>query len=216
MLANFSVIHYNSTIAQRAYEEVFKDFYEYRIIPITHSAIKDHRMKKKFADDCLRIRYLGPQAGVKGYTILKQALDMLWKDRQNFCLDIHFEPIERSPYMRVHNRYNYSELGDIFRETDVLVAPSIWYETFGYTVLEALSYGVPVIISDTVGAKDILADGAGIVINGISAEKLFKEIKLITPKKLLEMNSEICKKQHIMEIAEMEQRMENECYQKCL
>ena len=29
-------------------------------------------------------------------------------------------------------------------ETDIMVAPSIWYETFGFTVLEALSYGVPV------------------------------------------------------------------------
>lgn len=39
---------------------------------------------------------------------------------------------------------------------DVLVVPSIWKETFGFVVLEALSYGVPVIVSDNVGAKDVV------------------------------------------------------------
>ena len=31
--------------------------------------------------------------------------------------------------------------------------PSIWYETFGLVVLEALSYGTPVIVSDRVGSS---------------------------------------------------------------
>ncbi|WP_418895929.1 hypothetical protein [Sellimonas intestinalis] len=30
------------------------------------------------------------------------------------------------------------------------------YKTFGFTVLEALSYGVPVLVSENVGAKDLL------------------------------------------------------------
>ena len=33
-----------------------------------------------------------------------------------------------------------------------------WYETFGFTVLEALSYGVPVMVTDSVGAKDIVCN----------------------------------------------------------
>ncbi len=47
----------------------------------------------------------------------------------------------------------------IFEETDVLIMPSVWNETFGFTVLEALSHGVPVIVSKNVGAKDLLEDG---------------------------------------------------------
>ena len=57
-----------------------------------------------------------------------------------------------------------------FDKTDVLVAPSIWYETFGFTVLEALSYGVPVIVSDHVGAKDIIGDNGVIVKAGDVSE----------------------------------------------
>ena len=56
------------------------------------------------------------------------------------------------------------ELEAVFAETDLLVVPSICPETFGYVVLEALSCGVPVLLSGNVGARDILAQGAGIVI----------------------------------------------------
>jgi len=39
---------------------------------------------------------------------------------------------------------------------DVLAVPSSWMETFGMVVLEALSCGVPVIVTEKVGAKDII------------------------------------------------------------
>jgi glycosyltransferase involved in cell wall biosynthesis len=40
-----------------------------------------------------------------------------------------------------------------------LVLPSLWYETFGLVVAEALSRGVPVIISDRVGAGAMVNHG---------------------------------------------------------
>jgi glycosyltransferase involved in cell wall biosynthesis len=42
-------------------------------------------------------------------------------------------------------------------ETDLLIVPSIWFETFGFIVAEALSYGVPVLCSDTVGAQILVS-----------------------------------------------------------
>ena len=117
-----------------------------------------------------------------------------------------------SPYIRVHDRYSYTELEKIFDGTDVLVAPSIWYETFGFTVLEALSYGVPVIISGNVGAKDILVQGAGTVIENIDAQKLFTTLQNITPDKLRAMNEIIVDKQTIMQIEDMSRQIETSCY----
>lgn len=117
-----------------------------------------------------------------------------------------------SPYIRVHGRYSYTELEKIFNETDVLVAPSIWYETFGFTVLEALSYGVPVIISGNVGAKDILVQGAGVVIENIDAQKLFTTLQNITSDKLRTMNEVIVGKQTIMKIEDMSRQIEMSCY----
>ena len=144
--------------------------------------------------------------------LLKAALDALWRERQDFRLDVHFTLPEMSPYIKTHDRYSYSELEGIFENTDVLAVPSVWYETFGYTVLEALSYGVPVIMSDTVGAKDVLADGAGIVIEDITADKLRIVLDQLTPESLQQMNQCIVDNQDIMTLKDMSDRIEKECY----
>ena len=114
--------------------------------------------------------------------------------------------------MNTHGRYNFSDLERIFDETDVLVAPSIWYETFGYTVLEALSYGVPVIVSDHVGAKDIIPDKGGIIIENMDEEKLYEVIKGLTFEKLVEMNANIVKFDSIMTEKNMTEKIMSQCY----
>ncbi len=211
LLKTMDMIHYNSSVTKKVYESVF-DLPNSCIVVITHSDIKDNRKAKDYSNDCLHIRYLGPQSGAKGYPLLKTALDQLWKVQQGFCLDVHFVPMEPAPYIKSHGRYSYAELERIFDETDVLVAPSIWYETFGFTVLEALSYGVPVIISGNVGAKDILVQGAGVVIENIDAQKLFTTLQNLTPDKLKAMNEIIVDKQAIMQIEDMSRRIETSCY----
>jgi len=117
-----------------------------------------------------------------------------------------------SPYIKIHKQYNYGELEEIFNNSDVLIVPSIWYETFGFTVLEALCHGVPVIISETVGAKDILANGAGIVITEMATDKLYEAIKSLDIEKLTAMNQTILKKQEIVDLTELSKLIEKKCY----
>ena len=211
MLRLMDVIHYNSNVTKAAYEKVF-ELGNSCIIPITHSDISDRRKIKDFSGDVLRIRYLGAQSGAKGYLVLKDGLDKLWNDRQDFCLDIHFEPVQKEPYMQSHDRYTYSELEEVFDNTDVLIAPSVWYETFGFTVLEALSFGVPVIISGTVGAKDIMAEGAGIVIEDITGDRIAEAIKNLDKDKLTAMNKTIVDCQEILTIDKMTDDITKMCY----
>ena len=74
--------------------------------------------------------------------------------------------------MVIHkNGYKYNELSMMMKNIDVVVAPSICYETFGFTILEALSYGVPVIVSDHMGVKDIIGE-SGIVVKTGEVEEL--------------------------------------------
>ena len=117
-----------------------------------------------------------------------------------------------SPYIKVHDRYTYADLERIFVETDVLICPSVWYETFGYTVLEALSYGVPVIVSNHVGAKDIIPDKGGIIIENMDEEKLYDAIKGLTFEKLVEMNANIVKFASIMTEKNMTEEIMSQCY----
>ena len=48
-----------------------------------------------------------------------------------------------------------------------LIQPSVWYETFGLTMIEAMGYGVPVIGLDIGTRKDFIEDG----INGFLCDK---------------------------------------------
>ena len=157
MLEKISFIHFNSTVAEQIYRRYMtpKDS---AVISITHRDIKDHRKKKKFDHETLRLTYLGPAKPFKGFPYLIKTLDELWADDvKNFELHIYSSTSVTRPYITVRQEgYLYGQLEEIFGDTDLLVVPSRCYETFGFTVLEALSYGVPVLVSENVGAKDLL------------------------------------------------------------
>ncbi len=65
---------------------------------------------------------------------------------------------ERYPEHRYVPWGSQETVSDAVRASRAVVLPSLWYETFGLIVLEALSIGVPVIVSDTVGAKTFVLD----------------------------------------------------------
>lgn len=212
MVKLINVLHANSTVTKNIFTKIYKTT-KVEIISISHINIQDHRRRKDFSKDKLRITYLGPASRGKGYFLLKKALDKLWKENQQFLLNIFFEPETKSPYMVSHGRYRYSDLEGIFEKTDVLIAPSIWYETFGYTVLEALSYGVPVIVSDNVGAKDIISKKCGIIVNNINSENLYITIKNLTAAQLSNMNKNIINSGSIITLQDMTAEIMDKCYQ---
>ncbi len=184
MYENIDFIHFNSTIT----EKVFKRYIvpkDSKVISITHKEIKDNRRNGHVLSNKLRILCLAPAKPFKGFNVLKAALDELWNDgKRDLELRIYSPVQNPSPYMIVREEgYNYSELPDIFANSDVLAAPSIWYETFGFTVLEAISYGVPVIVSDHVGAKDVIGN-AGVIINAGNVEALKGSILAMTYEKI--------------------------------
>jgi glycosyltransferase involved in cell wall biosynthesis len=211
LLDYMDCIHYNSSITKNIYEKYFGQHLGV-ILPITHADIQDNRKKKKFSSQQLRITYLGTMSEAKGFFLLKSALDELWKIRQDFCLNIFFQMEKKPPYIKSFEHYEYSELSNIFENTDILVAPSVWYETFGFTVLEALSYGVPVLITKHVGAKDIIPEYAGLVVDEINTKGLLEAITGITKEKLDSMNQSILKDMKIMTIQDMSADILKYCY----
>ena len=185
-------IHFNSTITEKIYKRYFTPVSS-RVISITHKDIADNREKNIWNyTGKLHITSLAPAKPFKGYNILCQVLDELWQNgKHDFELKI-FSPVPvKKPYMVVRDEgFAYSQLGKIMADTDVLVAPSIWYETFGFTVLEALSYGVPVLVSDHMGAKDIVGNG-GIVVKAGDKEALKKAIGALDAERLGKLRKNI-------------------------
>ena len=85
---------------------------------------------------------------------------------EDFILNMSSIPPSIESYMNIIGSYNYDDLYKIFEKTDLLVVPSLCKETFSFVTLEALSYGVPVVVSNNVGAKDIVEDKkSGFIVN---------------------------------------------------
>lgn len=177
MLEKIDFIHFNSNLAEKVYRKYFVPK-AYRVMPITHQNISDNRTIINWKPEArLRITFLSPAKPFKGFNILKTALDELWNSgKRDFELAVFSPVVDPSPYMRVtEDGFEQNQLKSILSDTDIVIVPSVWYETFGFTALEAVSYGVPVIVSDNVGAKDVIGDG-GIVIEAGNVEALKKAI----------------------------------------
>lgn len=168
MLSSVDKIHFNSSNTKRIFSR-FINTDNSEVISITHGDISNNK-RYKSRGKRLRLAYLGPQLSYKGYNMLIDALDELSVSYEGqFELNIYMAPEDKRAYFNIHQPYAYSQLENVLESCDVVLCPSLWYETFGFTVLEALSYGVPVVITENVGAKDIVEDGkTGIV---IKAEK---------------------------------------------
>lgn len=152
-------IHYNSSVTESVYRKFLPSDIKGRVINISHGNIADHRKKKEFFGK-LKIAYLAAAKPFKGYLLMKEALDELWEEGcRDFELHVYQDISETEEYITVYESFQYNQLEHIFDESDLLVAPSVWYETFGFTVLEALSLGVPVLVTENVGAKDLLEGG---------------------------------------------------------
>lgn len=190
MLSEIDFIHFNSTISEQIYKRYFTPKNS-EVINIAHRGIDDNRKIKKFDHDKIRIAYLAPAKPFKGSEVLIEALDGLWSEgRRNFLLQSYSIFGRKKPYLYERDGFHQNELEKIFDCTDVLVAPSLWYETYGFTVLEALSYGVPVIVSNHVGVKDIIPEGGGLVVEA-TAGALKDAIGSLTMDKLKKMNEVI-------------------------
>jgi glycosyltransferase involved in cell wall biosynthesis len=191
MLNRIDLIHFNSTVAQSVYHRFISPKNE-KVITITNREIRNQKHIKNFSPDIIKFVCLAPAKPYKGFEVIRDAFDQLWNEGyKNFEINV-FSPVKNpSTYMKVQeNGYRYEELPMILEESDVLLAPSVWYETFGFTVLEALSYGVPVIVSNNVGAKDVIFEGGKVVLAG-DVDDLKNIIKSLDVQKLQSMNKNI-------------------------
>jgi len=59
------------------------------------------------------------------------------------------------PWIVLRGPVSQSALADVFRQASVLVLPS-WEEAFGLVIVQALNCGLPCVVSDRVGAADLI------------------------------------------------------------
>lgn len=157
----FSIVdefHFNSEGTRDTYRKYIVPKEE-KIIPITHNGINDHRRKKSFEDNCLKIGFVGSAAPYKGLSRLIMALKQLNRN-DKWRLDVWGDTIGQDESLPIYYRgkFTHSAIETVYTTMDIMVVPSLCHETFSLVTLEALSYGVPVLVSDTVGAKDLVKE----------------------------------------------------------
>jgi glycosyltransferase involved in cell wall biosynthesis len=77
--------------------------------------------------------------------------------------EAHHEVLEANPDAVITGWVRPEKAMDFIRNARALIHPSLWYETFGLVVAEALSMGRPVIVSNRAGASELVKDG----VNGL-------------------------------------------------
>ena len=147
--------------------------------------------------------YLGRLDKAKGIDLLCQAFLRVASLHNDVLLRIAgWGPLDESLREEYKNSTNIEFIGpvsgsmkkELFRDSDVLVAPSVIPEPFGIVIIEAYAHGVPVITSRTGAFPEIVREGeTGLLVNPESVDDLFSAmVKFSEEKTLLATMSANC------------------------
>lgn len=195
MFSMIDKFHFNSELTKETYIAYLPNI-KGKVIPITLSSIQDHRNERnRTPGEILTIGYIGRKEPYKGIDLLIDALTKLHKENINFECLLYGDDFSKYDLLlngKVKNMgiYENRQIKSVFDTMDLLVIPSIWKETFGFVGLEALSYGVPVLMSENVGCKDLLINKDCIFKSNVF-DLFNKLITIVNNKNLLSYDSQI-------------------------
>jgi glycosyltransferase involved in cell wall biosynthesis len=118
----------------------------------------------------LRIGYIGQIASLKGVHVLFEAIRQMpdvaltvrvYGDTTPFpkYTERLRRLIAQDERLRLAGVYQSQEVGNILRELDVIVVPSLWYENSPNVILEAFAHRTPVIASNLGGMAELVRAG---------------------------------------------------------
>lgn len=111
----------------------------------------------------VEILYVGNVTQMKGIFYLLEAVEHLPKDKYHLTVVGKYDD-SSDAFDKYKNKVRFTgyvmheQVKKYLEQADVFVFPSLG-DSFGLAVLEALSYGLPVICSDHAGAADAIQDG---------------------------------------------------------
>jgi glycosyltransferase involved in cell wall biosynthesis len=133
------------------------------------------------------VLFVGTQPVIKGLYYLLEAINLFKEDEINLVIvsDIDSEFKEKYSYLlnkpniTIYNKLNWQELAKEYAKAKLFCLPSI-DEAFGMVVLEAVSFGIPVIVSDHVGAAEVVTENNyGLVFKSKNINDLYNNITVM-------------------------------------
>jgi glycosyltransferase involved in cell wall biosynthesis len=79
---------------------------------------------------------------------------------------------------------NSTAVSEFLQASDIYVSPSI-VESFGLTTLEAMGAGLPCIVTNVSGSRDLVSNERGVIVEPANSMKLSKAIKFLIENKSL-------------------------------
>ena len=160
MFALIDKFHFNSEISKKIFMKFFPNI-DGEVVNITRKGLSKLNRNRTEIKNKIIVSYVGPYNYKKGFVKLANVLEKVREDNTNF--EVHICGDNKSNISFLKNNWvkNYgiltsSKMEEFYKKTDILIMPSIWHETFGFVVLEALCNGVVCFTSKNVGASDLL------------------------------------------------------------
>ena len=108
-------------------------------------------------------------------------LDVIGDGDQKKWLEAQTINLGLGDYITFHGYIEHDGISEYYKNADIFILPSM-NEGMSNTVLEAIGAGLPLIVSNTGGTRE-LVDNNGIVVDDITPEHIYDAIKRITSSK---------------------------------
>lgn len=146
---------FNSSITKDVFEVNLQQMKQNEIIHMSYSDMEvcDISVRKGY-----RVGYIGPDEEYKGYFDFLELATKFKDTKYEFLTFGHYPNHFAPEFIQQNGRYLKKDRKKVYEQIDYLVVPSKWKETFGLIVVEAIQYGVIVITTSNVGAKDLIPE----------------------------------------------------------
>ncbi|GGZ89246.1 glycosyltransferase family 4 protein [Algibacter mikhailovii] len=215
VLTNFFLLKAHIILISKQMKIELRGIKGYKSINFLNNGVKDHLDKRSFTDvnlsrhksDKIQVLYLSNMMKEKGYDIVLD-LAKYAKETDLKGIKFHFAggwaTIEDQNYFDTFvSKYNLDDLvlyhglvrGEekklLFEQANLFIFPSVYAkEVFPLSILEALSYGLPIIAFNAGAVSEIISEEIGLL---TSKENLIESFNIIKEKYLNEAVSRKCR-----------------------
>lgn len=162
-----------SSVAAASYREAGVSDERLRVVPLGVD-LDTFRPLEREETATLRLLFVGKPSRTKGFDLLLAAFEVLRRSGLEGALRVVAQGSWAGPIPRgvECGSVPHERLAEVYSAADLLVLPSR-FDGFGLVVSEALACGTPVLVSNRVGAADLVRDGVnGWIVEAGSEEAL--------------------------------------------
>ncbi|PJM76392.1 glycosyltransferase [Bifidobacterium felsineum] len=191
ILNGMDEILYNSEVSKQAYERYCRPRFS-EVLPITHAHMPTPTNGNRVGQhNRIHVAFLGGDRPYKGLSLIQEiASTFRNENNRTYHFDVYGAQGNNDDWITYHQPF--ADFTEEMLNWDIVAVPSLTYESFGFVVPEALSCGIPVIVSDCVGAKELIRYEYGIVFRAGDLKQLHGYLLAMDDEALQEIHFKIC------------------------